>query len=446
LAIRIRDAFVLSFAIWFVRLVNEGVNFPATWQEQMWLLILRPLIIVVLGYWFAALYVRLYESLTPKKFMNGAFGFAAIFCLPYVPDMYASFVKAGEKKAVLLSIGFYCLGILTYGLIRGGGCLFISKLVFPDRKISRKRNVVTYASFLIFEYFFFHTWHPITYFPALPLPLPAARFETASDASPTKYILLQTMIDGDSRQKIHQGSFAALSILGQKMADELREKLRGRAVAESVVVILPETFVALDDVEDAGILLDPVASVLFSDFKVENVVWIQGAFVRNNNLVIGTELNRPVPGADPGLVRRNSMTILRQKREHMPMFEAPSKGISYSTSPEEKNFIEDHPPAEHARLIEFLREHKILVCYESLFPANWTFGKSTLVLTNHHLFNEFRLMNWVYFGFLRQLSFAFGSRVKIVSNYNDSGVLNPISSVVSGSSSGQEGWFALRLP
>ncbi|NBW81218.1 hypothetical protein EBR21_05640, partial [bacterium] len=218
----------LSTSIWFFRLANEGVNFSVAWLEQAWLVVLRPLIIAVLGYFFAALYVRTFESLTTRKFCIAAFVFAAIFCLPYIPDMYASFAKAGEKNAILLSVGFYALGILTYGLIRGGGCLFVSRIFFRDRQVNRKRIIITYCSFLIFEYFFFHTWHPITYFPALPLPIPAARFEGKSDTSPTKYILFQTLIDGESRQKIHQGSFTALSILSQKMADVVRENLHGR--------------------------------------------------------------------------------------------------------------------------------------------------------------------------------------------------------------------------
>jgi len=65
----------------------------------------------------------------------------------------------------------------------------------------------------------------------------------------------------------------------------------------------------------------------------------------------------------------------------------------------------------------------LLICYESLFPLRWEFGKPTIVFTNHHLFTEYKLMNWVYFGFLRQLSFFFASETKVVSNYNPSGVL-----------------------
>lgn len=442
---RFGQAVVLTTALWLVRLANEAIQFSNIVAENLWLILVRPTLIVFFGSLFASVYVFLNDSLGGRKYWAACFALAAVFCLAYVPDMYASFVKAGEKQAVLLSLAFYCLGILTYGLIRGSACKLVTRLFSGRFHFRKMRSVCTFLAFLVIEYLFFHTWHPITYFPALPVPLPAARFERTTTLAPITNILFETMIDGETRTKIHSGSFPALVILGEKLAATTREGLAGKSMSDRVVVVLPETFVALDDIEDARLLIDPVSAVLMDEFKVSNIVWIQGAFVRNNNLVVGTEIDKGRDGPAGTTGRTPPITILRRKNEQMPMFEAPSKGISYSSRPEDVLFSEARPPREQKALTGFMEGHRILVCYESLFPANWKVGKPSLILTNHHLFNEFRLMNWVYFGFLRQLAFVFGSEVKVVSNFNDSGVLNPASRILFGSSMAPEGWVTLKL-
>jgi hypothetical protein len=139
------------------------------------------------------------------------------------------------------------------------------------------------------------------------------------------------------------------------------------------------------------------------------------------------------------------LTVLRRKREQMPMFEAPSKGVSYSEILNDGHVKEESVPTGQRTLAEFVATHQILICYESLFPVNWIFNKPTLVLTNHHLFNEFHLMNWVYVGFLRQLSFLFRSPTKVVSNYNPSGVLNRSQTVGDTAARTVEGFAVVRL-
>jgi hypothetical protein len=106
------------------------------------------------------------------------------------------------------------------------------------------------------------------------------------------------------------------------------------------------------------------------------------------------------------------------------MFEAASMGISFSAVNDSISFVEETPPPEQSELLSFVSQHQILICYESLYPRNWQFKKQTLVLTNHHLFNNFRLMDWVYIGMLRQFSFLFQSQTKLVANAGQSGLLS----------------------
>ena len=431
--------------MWFVRLFFEGVPEDFAYLESLWLSFLRPLALAGLGIFWASLFVSAAEKNSRKKFWIWAFYAAAVFCAPYVPDMYASFVKAGEKKAIALSTAFYALGILTYGLIRGGSCLFVTGWLLSRTQSRLARSVVLYPFFLLSEFMFFHTWHPITYFPALPLPLPASSFSTSGKSPSVGTVLLETNLDGDLRSRIAGGGSLALSLLGTKLAEQAVPQLKSRALKKSVVVILPETFVTLNEISEVHSLATPVATALFEEWGVDSVVWIQGAFVANNNVVLGSELRRqdilntqkentPVP-----------VFVLRKKLEQMPMFEAPSKGVSYSMINNDGSLVEQRIPEEFPMLRSFVESNRIMICYESLFPSNWEFGRNTVVLTNHHLFNEYRLMNWVYFGFLRQLSFIFNSPTKVVSNFNPSGVLFGPQKKESHLSSQSEGWFVVRF-
>lgn len=433
-------------AIWFLRLFNEGAAGYNVLLEEFWLPVFRPLMLIAVGVFWASLFLKAFEANTRRKFWLWAYLAAAVFCLPYAPDMYASFVKAGEKRAVLLSVAFYALGILTYGLIRGGSCIFWSRRILCRISNPHLRSGGLYFIFLVTEFLFFHTWHPITYFPALPLPLPSSSFSTEGrGAAQVGSVFFETHVDGETRARIAQGGGLALSLLGSKLAEQTEAQLKSVLLGKDLTVILPETFVTLENVSDAGALGLPVAAALFKNTFVESVVWVQGAFVANNNVILGMEIRRNELQEKAAGKSGIPVFVLRKKNEQMPMFEAPSKGVSYSSIINDGSLVEQKVPADFPGLKAFVDSHRLMICYESLFPSNWKFGYPSVILTNHHLFNEFRLMNWVYFGFLRQMSFIFRSPAKIVSNFNPSGLLSPFNSGVSGSSGKPEGWAVVRF-
>jgi len=437
--------FLTAAAVWFFRLLSEAIPGNGHWYETLWLVFARPLILAGIGIYWASLFIKSYKLNSRRRFWLWAFFAAAVFCIPYAPDMHASFVKAGEKRAWLLSFAFYSLGILTYGLIRGGACAF-----WMERRLKSVQNrfvqsAVLYVFFLVIEFFFFHTWHPITYFPALPLPVPSSGFTSVGVQKNVRYVLLETHMEGETRRKIEQGGSLALSILGSKLAEEVKSQLKNVSLAKDVVVILPETFIAVSEVNDVRAAMIPTIQTLFNSQSIESVVWIQGAFVANNNVVLGSEFHRSNLSANSLSNNYKPIWILRKKNEEMPMFEAPSKGVSYSTKTNDGSLTEQVVPESAARLREFVDSHRILICYESLFPSNWRLGRASVVLTNHHLFNEFKLMNWVYFGFLRQLSFVFNSSTKVVSNYNPSGLLQPAYASSPSEKGGDEGWTVVKI-
>lgn len=435
---------VLAGLIWLLRLCNEAVATSSNFVDSIWLPFLRPLTLACLGIWWSSLFVRSFELNTRRKFWLWAFCAAAVFCIPYGPDMYASFVKAGEKSAIALSVAFYTLGILTYGIIRGGSCVLCSVRFFRRIPSLPIRSTLLYVTFLFSEFMFFHTWHPITYFPALPLPLPATAFFTGSTNAPVSTVLFETNIDGETRARIAQGSNMALSMLGSKLAQNAVDGLRPLKIGKSLTLILPETLVNLSDVSDAQSLFMPVASSLFAEFGLEKLVWIQGAFVSNNNVVLGSEIQRHNVTGEQTAANSPPVFVLRKKAEQMPMFEAPSKGVSYSAINNDGTLREQAVDPRFSVLRSFVDSNVIMICYESLFPSNWRFGKPAVVLTNHHMFNEFKLMNWVYFGFLRQLSFLFRAPAKVVSNYNPSGMLSVNGPELPAASGVSEGWTVVR--
>jgi hypothetical protein len=418
----------LAVATWGIRLMNEALfEHPSTFST-LWLVVVRPLMMALLGVALARVYLSAYTNQTHRTYWSWCFAAAGIFCIPYVPDMHASFVLAGSKYAIGLSAAFYLLGILTYGVIRGGTCFFGFAITSKILRLSSNKlqSVIVYFLMLCAEYLFFHTWHPITYFPALPLPLPAATFHTANSASKVQYILLETSMDAEARSQIENGGQLALAILGEKIATQLNSKITGMNFSDSVTVILPETIVAVEEPSDVIPLIQPVSEILLKHSSVKHVVWIQGAFVSQTNVVLGSEISKEPSLGEAGQRTPPEVTVLQRKQEHMPMFEAPSKGISYSKQEPRKAVEVQNIPPGQTHLKRFYDSHKIMICYESLFPRNWRQGQASLVLTNHHLFNEYKLMNWVYVGLIRQLSFIFASHTKIVSNFNPSGVMNPI--------------------
>lgn len=435
----------LAVLVWANRLFHEGFDFPIAAIEALWLTYLRPVAILIFGLAVAAMFIRMRRLYSPREFWLWSFVAAAFFCIPYIPDMHASFVKAGEKRAHFLSLGFYALGILTYGIVRGLSCVLAERFLFARIQFSAFRILAVYLLMLFSEFLFFHTWHPITYFPALPLPLPAAQFHSPSQQEVVRYVLFETQVDARTREQISRGNTLALAILGNRLADEFAVQQSRTRFADSIVLILPETFVSLEMATDVYPLMQPVLSVIFKQSSVSTVAWVQGAFLQNNNVVLGTEVtreqftNRDFNAISPPI------TILRRKREQMPMFEAPSKGVSYSEILNDGQLKEEPVPTDQRALAEFVASHQILICYESLFPANWRFLKPTVVLTNHHLFNEFHLMNWVYVGFLRQLSFVFRSPTKVVSNFNPSGVLNYSQSPQGAGEPTAEGFSVVRI-
>jgi hypothetical protein len=435
----------LAVLVWASRLFHEGVDFPNEGVEALWLIYLRPTAIAILGLAVAAMFIRFRRICSPREFWVWSFVAAAFFCIPYIPDMHASFVKAGEKNAFLLSAGFYALGILTYGLVRGLSCVLAERFVFARVHFSAFKTVALYLLMLSSEFLFFHTWHPITYFPALPLPLPSAQFHSDSGQDVVRYVLFETQVDARMREQISNGNSLALAILGNRLAEEFTVQ-RGRSkFTDSIVLILPETFVSLEAATDVYPLMQPLLDSIFKQSNVSSVAWVQGAFLQNNNVVLGTEVTREKFLSGDSAERYPPLTVLRRKREQMPMFEAPSKGVSYSEILNDGHVKEESVPTGQRTLAEFVATHQILICYESLFPVNWIFNKPTLVLTNHHLFNEFHLMNWVYVGFLRQLSFLFRSPTKVVSNYNPSGVLNRSQTVGDTAARTVEGFAVVRL-
>lgn len=435
----------LALLVWTNRLFHEGIDFPNAAVEALWLTYLRPVAIFILGMSVAAMFLRFRRLCGAREFWLWSFVAAAFFCIPYIPDMHASFVKAGEKRALLLSAGFYALGILTYGVVRGLSCVLAERVIFASTN-SRAFNISAVYCLMIFsEFFFFHTWHPITYFPALPLPLPAAQFHSASGQEVTRYVLFETQVDAQMREQISKGNELALGILGTRFAEEFASQQSRTKFADSIVLILPETFVSLEKAADVYPLMQPVLGVIFSQTSAKSVAWLQGAFLQNNNVVLGTEVTREQFLSVDAAPRFPAITIIRRKREQMPMFEAPSKGVSYSEILNDGGLKEEPVPTGQQTLADFVATHRILICYESLFPANWSFDRPTLVLTNHHLFNEFHLMNWVYVGFLRQLAFLFRSPTKVVSNYNPSGVLGYPQMTRSERTGSAEGFAVVRL-
>ncbi len=416
---------LLSLSIWFFRLVNEGLSFSNNNIEKIWLFLIHPLILAAFGIAFASLYLKKYETSERRIFWKWSFRAAAIFCLPYVPDMFASFKKAGESQSVLLSAGFYVLGIVTYGLIRGGSCSLLHKLVLHKVNSPSIKALFLYLVLLINEFLFFHSWHPITYFPALPAPIPLARFESNSKKQRISSLLFETALNADERQRIATGGFVELSTLGSKLADEISRQVKRNTLDKIVNVVLPETLVSLQEIDDAHLLIEPVARLLLEEYQVERVVWIQGAFVRNNNVVLGSEYDREALDNRRIAMLSPPAYIVRRKREQMPMFEAPSKGVSYSKIQNDGELAEQLVSERHKELQKLVANYNIMICYESLFPSNWRSGLPSIILTNHHMFNEFHLMNWVYVGLLRQLSVIFQSPTQVVSNFNPSGILNP---------------------
>lgn len=255
------------------------------------------------------------------------------------------------------------------------------------------------------------------------------------------------MLNGEERRQIQQGDELALTILSDTMIQALDVQLPKTQLAPAVVVILPETFVSVSQVSELETLVAPVAKRLFETTNISHLVWIQGTFLSGNNVVVGGEVSRDEYSSMKDFSLAGKLFVVRKKNEHMPMFEAISKGITYSSAASEIYKInEQSVPDTKKHLKNFLQAHNLMICYESLFPHNWKFGRPSVVLTNHHLFNEYRLMNAVYFGFVRQLSFLFDSQVKVVSNYNPSGVLHPNWEVGSESKRSFEDWIVVRYP
>lgn len=417
----------LSFLLWTLRLANEAfVSLPEK-LDVLWLVLARPITLAGTGFFIAQHYISLFESYRTRKFWLWSFISGAILCLPYFPDMYASFLKAGENKALPLAIAFFALGILTYGGIRGLMTLAMKPLLMKKIYSRVLTTSMLYLLFLMSEYLFFHSWHPITYFPALPVPLPASSLQVKSiDNRPQQAvdtILFQTYIDQSIRNKIASGNNVALSILGESLAKHLAEQTKSKTLSSDVVIILPETLVSLQNTSDISLIAKPVFQTLHKMSGVKKVAWIQGAFLNNSNVALGWQITEQQN--DPQRESNNPVRVLRVKKEHMPMFEAPSKGITYSQRNPKAELSEESPSDNQDLLKKFAQENRILICYESLFPANWNFFQRNVVLTNHHLFTEFHLMNWVYIGFIRQLSFLFQAPAYLVSNFNPSGVLQP---------------------
>jgi hypothetical protein len=432
----------LTLALWFVRLFHESVTFDDATAEQLWLWILKPVALAFLSIIYILAHLRLLKNTPLRQYLLFSYIASALFCLSYLPDMFASFTKAGESNAVLLSMAFYFLGIITYGTIRGG-TVFISHRIINKRVKSQLfQAVAIYPAVLIVEFCFFHTWHPITYFPAMPLPLPAARFEKKPEKTDIKYLLVESYMSGEVRQEIKKGGTLSLNILGQKIASQLDQKLASASVQNSLHILLPETFISIEDPSDIHALAAPVAETLFRSGKVDNLIWIQGAFLGDSNVILGTELQRAQHSNSRASESFPVVTLLRKKEDQMPMFEVASKGISYSSNEQTVSKIDDVVPDDQAGLKDFAQKYQLLICYESLFPSRWKYEKPAIVFTNHHLFTEYNLMNWVYFGFLRQLSFFFNSETKVVSNFNPSGVLR---SRIHKNSSTSENWSILNI-
>ncbi|MBM3383218.1 MAG: hypothetical protein FJY29_12405 [Betaproteobacteria bacterium] len=361
-------------------------------------------------------------------FFIHAFAAAAVLCLPYVPDLYASFVKAGEQNPISLALAFFALGIFTYGCLRLPLTLLLGRWIFLRRFRSSYRITALYILFLSGEFVFFHSWNPITYFPALPAPLPQSTFHLDAPAThssePRSVLLVESFFNKSSREEIQKGGSLALSLLAEKLGRHFSEQLTSDRLAAEITVILPETFVSLESSEDAFVLSQAVYAKLRLSHGVQRMAWIQGAFWQNTNVVLGWEIKGENESFQLESVRQK-IRLLRVKSEHVPLFEIASKGISYSQVQNDKTLREEEPLSDQPMLSEFLSRHRILVCYESLYPHNWNFQKETVIMTNHHLFTEYKLMNWVYLGFIRQLSFIYRSPAYVVSNYNSSGRLDP---------------------
>lgn len=419
--------FLISALLWTLRLGYEGIAPLPGWLDSIWLIVFRPVALVLCGFLVAQHYMRLMATTSGRLFWIHSFLGGAILCLPYGPDMFASFRKAGEQNPVLLSIAFFALGIVTYGGLRGLLSLATRKFFFHKISSNFARTILLYLFFLIGEFLFFHNWNPITYFPALPLPLPSAPFVThrpqSSESSEVTTLLLESYMDQAMRNEIFRGHGLALGLLGERLSHSVVKELRERKVSRNLTIILPETFVALEDKEDAYSLSSPVFSALKENYGIEKLAWIQGAFLADSNVVLGWQHSASVPVR--GSENKSDVRILRVKNSHIPLFEVASKGISYSNMKSKFNFTEQDPLVSQDLLLEFMKKNRILICYESLYPSQWKFNQTTIVMTNHHLFTEFKLMNWVYFGFVRQMSFLFGAPAFIVSNYNPSGKLIP---------------------
>ena len=439
---KITQTAILTFALWFVRLFHENMTFENNTAEHVWLWILKPVVLAVLGVVYIFTHLRSFKDATRIQCIIFTYTASALFCIPYVPDMFASFNKAGEPNALLLSIAFYLLGIITYGTIRGGTFFVSHKFLHTKVKSSLFQSIVIYPVLLTVEFCFFHSWHPITYFPSMPLPLPAARLETKSDEKNVKYLLIESYIDGKMRQDIKSGSALSLNILGKKIAAQIEQQSTATVFGQTLHVLLPETFVAIEDPTDILSLVAPVADTVFRFEGVDKLIWIQGAFLNNSNVILGTELQRPEQTNSPSTETLHAVTLLRKKADQMPMFEVASKGISYSNEEHAFPTMNSIVPDEQSALKDFAQTHQLLICYESLFPTRWRHGVPAIVFTNHHLFTEFKLMNWVYFGFLRHLAFLFNSETKVVSNFNPSGVLAGRSF---NNDSAHESWSVLKL-
>lgn len=440
----ITQIFLISTVLWTFRLGHEPLSALPEVIDTLWLTLARPVILAVLGICVANHYLKLRDSTENKTYWTLSFISGGILCLPYFPDMYASFLKAEEAKALPLALAFFGLGILTYGGLRGVVTLLADKYALRKIQSLPLKSVILYLHFLVAEFLFFHSWHPITYFPALPLPLPASRLQTKYPATgknnKTEIILFESYMDQKSREEISRGSSMGLMLLGERLAESALKQISDHSLASEVVVILPETFVSLADKSEIRVLADSVFRSLREKHDTERMAWIQGAFINNANVILGTEMSATKTKNESAEV-----FVLRTKREHMPMFEAPSKGISYSAIPETIPFEEQIPTTEQPILKKFVQESRLLICYESLFPSNWRFGKQAVVLTNHHLFTEFHLMNWVYLGFIRQISFLFGSPALLVSNYNPSGVLRPNWPWSQATASAQKAWQVISI-
>ena len=417
-----------NFAVW-------GAKVACLWlaSQNMWLVAGVP------AFALLGTFLSLYFLKTALKTLDTFFGnpkkklgmgsvliliFTAIQALPLVPDTYFAFRSEGVAHPVAMSLFSISVGAVALALVRVPPLLFVQP--------------VWASGFLVyvFEAALFVAV-PLCYWASFPLPLPLyfdnslqnqktqgflnSERQTApkAESQPAHVFLIDPEISDLERHKILERGNAGIDEFNDRVVREIYSVV-GKSNDGLQILVFPETTLYLNS-EQFRYLSEGLETRLFKGAQENPPFIVMGARYGANNVVFFSG-----PHLVSGIVFRG---IVAQKKGLVPFFEDSSFGLSVREQEAEFRIPQDEMlgSRETRGIQRFLPLQSLSICYEALNAANWKWGQSKLVLTNHFTFSHFWIASALYDYNLRLLSSVFRAPLILVGNKGGTGAFLPAS-------------------